>query len=170
MIARANGRIVNITSQGPGVLRWPRQLAVHRSLQGGDHKAHRECGRRDPYRWRPRLSHVDPGLLPIGLTTSAIAGGAPQAPARRSATPGCVTNSPSATAQIPVWPTRLLIRIAAGEADVLSGCHLSVHDDLDQMLALAMRTPQTDIYRLRRTEPATAGSALLPPRILPDRS
>jgi NAD(P)-dependent dehydrogenase (short-subunit alcohol dehydrogenase family) len=167
MIARANGRIVNITSQA-GVLRWPRQTAYAVSKAAIIKLTENVAAeiRTDGV----HVFSVDPGLLPIGLTTSAIAGGA--APGSSEARRDAWLRHQLAVGHgtDPVWPTRLLIRIAAGEADVLSGCHLSVHDDLDQMLALAMRTPQTDIYRLRRTEPATAGSALLPPRILPDRS
>jgi hypothetical protein len=35
----------------------------------------------------------------------------------------------------PALVARLVIRLAAGDADRLSGCHLSVHDDLDTTLA-----------------------------------
>jgi hypothetical protein len=35
----------------------------------------------------------------------------------------------------PTLVARLVIRLAAGYADRRSGCHLSVHDDLDAILA-----------------------------------
>lgn len=35
----------------------------------------------------------------------------------------------------PALAARLITRLAAGHADRLSGCHLSVHDDLDAILA-----------------------------------
>ena len=46
----------------------------------------------------------------------------------------------------PSWPT--LTRLAAGDADRLSGCHLSVHDDLDAILACGEDV--RDRYQLRR--------------------
>ena len=35
----------------------------------------------------------------------------------------------------PALVARLVTRLAAGDADRLAGCHLSVHDDLDAILA-----------------------------------
>jgi NAD(P)-dependent dehydrogenase (short-subunit alcohol dehydrogenase family) len=162
MIARASGRIVNITSQA-GALRWPQQTAYAVSkaaiIKLTENVAAETRAR------RIHVFSVDPGLLPIGLTTSAItAAAAPgSSEARRDA--WLRRQLAAGHGSDPVWPARLVIRIATGEADSLSGCHVSVHDDLDQMLALATCTAQTDIYRLRRTEPAMAGSGLLPPQL-----
>jgi hypothetical protein len=41
----------------------------------------------------------------------------------------------------------LVTRLAAGHADRLSGCHLSVHDDLDAILACGAGV--RDRYQLR---------------------
>lgn len=150
MIARGNGRIVNITSKA-GVQRWPQQSAYAVSkaaiIKLTENLA-AECRSSGVH-----VFSVDPGLLPTGLTTSALA---------ETAAPG------SATARRDAWlrhqlatghgadpaqAARLVVRIAVGEADPLSGCHLSVHDDFDQMLSLAERTADKDIYRLRRTQP-----------------
>jgi NAD(P)-dependent dehydrogenase (short-subunit alcohol dehydrogenase family) len=154
MIAREDGRIVNITSNA-GVYRWPQQTAYAVSkaaiikLTENVAAETRASG--------VRVFSVDPGLLPIGLTTSAIA---------RTAAPG------SGEARRDAWlrrqlaagrgadparAARLVVRIASGAADPLTGCHLSVHDDLDQMLVLAARSPDKDIYQLRRTQPARSG-------------
>jgi hypothetical protein len=43
---------------------------------------------------------------------------------------------------------RLVTRLATGDADRLSGCHLSVHDDLDAILACGPGV--RDRYQLRR--------------------
>ena len=51
-------------------------------------------------------------------------------------------DKPSATAA-----ARLVTRLAAGHADRLSGCHFSVHDDLDAILACGQ--DGQDRYQLR---------------------
>jgi NAD(P)-dependent dehydrogenase (short-subunit alcohol dehydrogenase family) len=150
MASRGAGRIINVTSNA-GVLRWPQSsaYAVSKAAMIKLTENVAEEARRSGV----STFSVDPGLLPIGLSSAAVAG---------TATPG------SGEARRDAWirqqlaadrgadptsVTRLIIRIAAGEADDLSGCHLSVHDDLDTMLALARRQPQRDIYRLRRYHP-----------------
>jgi hypothetical protein len=47
----------------------------------------------------------------------------------------------------PALVARLVTRMATGDADRLSGCHLSVHDDLDAILARGEGT--RDRYQLR---------------------
>jgi hypothetical protein len=49
----------------------------------------------------------------------------------------------------------LILRIAAGDADGLSGRHLSVHDDLDALLARLPEIRDHDLY-VMRTERLTA--------------
>ena len=51
----------------------------------------------------------------------------------------------------------LVLRLAAGDADVLSGRHLSVHDDLDALLSRAGEITERDLYVLR-PEPLTTTS------------
>ena len=48
----------------------------------------------------------------------------------------------------PALAARLVTRLAAGDADQFSGCHLSVHDDLDAILACGEGV--RDRYQLRR--------------------
>lgn len=43
----------------------------------------------------------------------------------------------------------LLLRIATGEVDRLSGRHLSVHDDLDMLLSRTEDVLRDDLYVLR---------------------
>jgi NAD(P)-dependent dehydrogenase (short-subunit alcohol dehydrogenase family) len=154
MIARSTGRIVNITSQA-GALRWPQQTAYAVSKAAIIKLT--ENVATETRADRVHVFSVDPGLLPIGLTAGAIAGSA--APGSGEARRDAWLRHQIAIGHgaDPAWPARLLIRIAAGETDSLSGCHLSVHDDLDQMLALAIRSTPRDLYRLRRTEPPIHG-------------
>ncbi len=44
---------------------------------------------------------------------------------------------------------RLIHRLAAGDADVLSGRHLSVHDDLDALVEHHREVRDRDLYVLR---------------------
>jgi NAD(P)-dependent dehydrogenase (short-subunit alcohol dehydrogenase family) len=150
MIARGNGRIVNITSNA-GVQRWPQQSAYAVSkaaiikLTENVAAETRTSG--------VRVFSVDPGLLPIGLTMSAIAGTAASGSGEARRDAWLRRQLASGHGADPAQAARLVVRVAAGEADPLSGCSLSVHDDLEQMLALAERTQDKDIYQLRRTQP-----------------
>ena len=49
----------------------------------------------------------------------------------------------------PARAAELLLRIAAGDADRLSGRHLDVHDDLDAVLARLPEVREHDLYVLR---------------------
>jgi hypothetical protein len=99
---------------------------------------------------------VDPGLLPIGLTQPAInAAPDPLAP----------PNTPTAWVQAqissgrgadPDQAARLVLRLAAGHGDRLSGRRLAVTDDLDRLLTRFDEIKRGDLYTLRlRTGPLT---------------
>jgi NAD(P)-dependent dehydrogenase (short-subunit alcohol dehydrogenase family) len=150
MAARGEGRIVNVTSKA-GVLRWP-ELSAYAVSKAAVIKLTENLAAETRGSGVGVFS-VDPGLLPIGLSAAAVA---------RTAAPG------SAEARRDAWirrqlaagrgaepaaAARLILRIAAGDADELSGCHLSVHDDLDAMSAQARRSSAGDLYRLRRCKP-----------------
>jgi hypothetical protein len=49
----------------------------------------------------------------------------------------------------PEQAVALVLRLAAGDADALSGRHLSVHDDLDAVLARLSEVHAGDLYVLR---------------------
>ncbi|MCU1609871.1 MAG: hypothetical protein JWM45_1787 [Pseudonocardiales bacterium] len=84
----------------------------------------------------------------------------PPALARR--VPRCLSSSPTADLSDPGAARRpppvgaqphqiaeLLLRIATGEVDRLSGRHLSVHDDLDMLLSLTDDVLRDGLYLLR---------------------
>jgi NAD(P)-dependent dehydrogenase (short-subunit alcohol dehydrogenase family) len=150
MMARGAGRIINITSKA-GVQRWP-QLSAYAVSKAAIIKLTENVAA-ETRGGGVQVFSVDPGLLPIGLSAVAIAGSAPpgSGEARRDAwvrqelALGCGAE--------PAWISGLVIRLASGDADCLSGCHLSVHDNLDQMLAQAAHAPHKDLYRLRRAQP-----------------
>jgi NAD(P)-dependent dehydrogenase (short-subunit alcohol dehydrogenase family) len=151
MAARGAGRIINVTSNA-GVLRWPQSPAYAVSKAATIKLTENVAA--EARRSGVGIFSVDPGLLPIGLSAGAVAGTATpgSSEARRDA--WIRRQLAAGRGAEPASVSRLVIRLAAGDADELSGCHLSVHDDLDTMLALARRRPEQDIYRLRRYQPA----------------
>jgi NAD(P)-dependent dehydrogenase (short-subunit alcohol dehydrogenase family) len=148
MAARGEGRIVNVTSKA-GVLRWPQMSAYAVSkaavIKLTENLAAETSGS------GVGVFSVDPGLLPIGLSAAAVActatPGTPEA--RRDA--WIRQQLAAGHGAEPASAARLIVRIAAGDADELSGCHLSVDDDLDIMRARARHARGGDLYRLRRS-------------------
>jgi len=45
-----------------------------------------------------------------------------------------------------------VLRLAAGDCDSLSGCHLTVHDDLEALIDRALEISRDELYTLRRAE------------------
>ncbi|MDP8932225.1 MAG: SDR family oxidoreductase [Actinomycetota bacterium] len=146
MLTRGVGRIVNITSQA-GVFRWPQASAYAVSKAAVvKFTENLACETR---RSGIRVFSVHPGLVAIGLSEEALAGNAPDhtpeghlhAWIRQELTEGRGAD--------PAWAGELVVRLGAGEADELSGCHVSVHDDLDAILARIDQVRRDDLYVLR---------------------
>ncbi len=144
MTARGAGRIVNITSQA-GVFRWPQVSAYSVSkaavIKFTENLA-AEAGRSGV-----RAFSVHPGLTPIGLTERALADAAPAGSAEARMYAWVRQELAAGRGAEPALAVRLVIRLATGDADRLSGCHLSVHDDLDAILACGPDV--RDRYQLR---------------------
>ena len=140
------GRIVNLTSQA-GVFRWPWMSAYSVSkaaiVKFTENLGH-ETGRHGI-----SVFSVHPGLLRIGLSVPALTSTAPvdsaeglmHAWVRRELAAGRGTE--------PQQAVELLLRIATGKVDRLSGRHLSVHDDLTTLLSRTEDVLRDDLYVLR---------------------
>jgi NAD(P)-dependent dehydrogenase (short-subunit alcohol dehydrogenase family) len=132
MVARGAGRIVNITSEA-GVLRWPQasaySVAKAAVIKFTENLA-AEAGHADV-----QVFSVHPGVTPIGLTERALAGGAAPGSAEARVYDWIRAELRAGRGADPALAAELVTRLAAGHADRLSGCHLSVHDDLDAILA-----------------------------------
>jgi NAD(P)-dependent dehydrogenase (short-subunit alcohol dehydrogenase family) len=145
MIARRRGRILNITSQA-GTYRWPTVSAY--SVSKAAVAKFSENLALEARRHGVIVFSVHPGLLPIGLSERAFAVDPAvgshlwriqrwvqhEISAGRGADPGAAIH--------------LIVRLAAGGADALSGRHLSVHDDLDTLLARVATVEHDDLYLL----------------------
>ena len=153
MIARGGGRILNITSQA-GAYRWPMVSAY--SVSKAAVAKFSENLALEARRHGVIVFSVHPGLLPIGLAESAFtvepAVGSPEWRvlqwAREEIRAGRGAD--------PDVAVRFILRLAAGDADALSGRHLSVHDDIDTLLAEIATVEGHDLYLLhpRRLPPA----------------
>jgi NAD(P)-dependent dehydrogenase (short-subunit alcohol dehydrogenase family) len=144
MTARGSGRIVNITSEA-GVFRWPQVSAYSVSkaavIKFTENLAAEAGGH------GVRAFSVHPGITPVGLSERALAGVAPPGSAEARIHAWVRGELRAGRGAEPALVARLVIRLAAGDADRLGGCHLSVHDDLDAILA---RGPDVrDRYQLR---------------------
>jgi hypothetical protein len=156
MVARRRGRIINITSQA-GVHRWPLVSAYSVSkaavVKLTENLAH------ETERYGIAVFSVHPGLLPIGLSVTVTDHPATDPYEHRVAEWTRNELSEGRGAQ-PAQAVELILRLAVGDGDCLSGLHLSVHDDLDSVLARQPEVRARELYVLRpsRLDDATPRS------------
>ncbi len=147
MIARRRGRIVNITSRA-GVYRWPMLSAY--SVSKAAVVKYVENLAQETKRYGIAVFSLHPGLLPIGFGELALAAADVPAPGPHAAVGDWFREEmASGRGADPAKAVELLTRLAAGEADVLSGRHLTVDDDLDDLLARIEEVRRADSYLLR---------------------
>jgi NAD(P)-dependent dehydrogenase (short-subunit alcohol dehydrogenase family) len=164
MTARGTGRIVNITSDA-GVYRWP-QVSAYSVSKAAVIKFTENLAA-EANRSGIRAFSVHPGLTPIGLSERALASDAPPGSAQARMHAWVRRELQAGRGAEPALVASLVTRLAAGDADRLSGCHLSVHDDLDAILACGQGV--RDRYQLRRagTPKHSAGLRVIVPPHLP---
>jgi NAD(P)-dependent dehydrogenase (short-subunit alcohol dehydrogenase family) len=155
MVERRRGRIINITSQA-GAHRWP--LVSGYSVSKAAVTKLSENLAHETARHGISVFSVHPGLLPIGMSETMAA--------REAATVYEEHIRQWADIELrtgrgadPDRAVGLILRLAAGDGDALSGRHLSVHDDLDSLLARVAEVRDHDLYVLRpdRLPRAAAG-------------
>jgi NAD(P)-dependent dehydrogenase (short-subunit alcohol dehydrogenase family) len=146
MIPAGRGRIINITSYA-GVYRWP-LLSAYAASKAALVKLTESLAEET----RPHgvsVFSVDPGLLPIGLGEAAL-----KASAGRETPEGRVQRwirdqLAAGRGADPEEAARLIIALASGRADRLSGRHLSVTDSLDALLPRIDQIERDDLHTLR---------------------
>jgi NAD(P)-dependent dehydrogenase (short-subunit alcohol dehydrogenase family) len=156
MTARGAGRIVNITSEA-GVFRWP-QVSAYSVSKAAVIKFTENLAA-EASRSGVRAFSVHPGLTPIGLSERALAGAAPPGTAEDRAYAWVRGQLGAGRGAEPALVARLVTRLATGDADRLSGCHLSVHDDLDAILACEPGVREHYQLRLTSRLPVRAASS-----------
>jgi NAD(P)-dependent dehydrogenase (short-subunit alcohol dehydrogenase family) len=146
MIPAGGGRIINITSYA-GVYRWP-LLSAYAASKAALVKLTETLAEET----RPHgvaVFSVDPGLLPIGLGEAALrATAGRQTPAGR--VQGWIRDQFAAgRGADPEQAARLIVALASGHADRLSGRHLSVTDNLGALLPRIDQIERDDLHTLR---------------------
>jgi NAD(P)-dependent dehydrogenase (short-subunit alcohol dehydrogenase family) len=154
MVAAGYGRVINITSYA-GVHRWP-LVSAYAAAKAALVKLTETLAEEV----RPHgvsVFSVDPGLLPLGLSdvaTSSTAG--PDTPEGRVF--GWIRGELAAgRGSDPRQAGRLIVSLASGHADVLSGRHLSVRDDLAELLQQIDAIRRNDLHTLRLRTGADGG-------------
>lgn len=146
MVARRRGRIVNVTSHA-GAYRWPLLSAY--SVSKAAVIKYTENLAQEAKRYGIAVFSVHPGILPIGFGEQAFAAPAPGDEASGGMRDWFRGELEAGRVAQPHQVAELVIRIAAGDADQLSGRHLTVHDDLDEILESLDDVRTDDIYLLR---------------------
>ena len=145
MIAGGHGRIINLTSEA-GAHRWP--LVSGYSVSKAAVVKLSENLARETIRHGVSVFSVHPGLLPIGMGET-MAAQAPNSAHELAIRDWTMRQLAAGRGADPAKAIDLLVRIAAGDADRLSGRHLSVHDDLDALLRRVDEVRAGDLYVLR---------------------
>lgn len=144
MVARRRGRIINVTSQA-GAHRWPLVSAYSVSKAAvtklSENLAHETA------QYGVSVFSVHPGLLPIGMSTSVI-DALPTTTHEARIRVWTMNELQQGRGADPDQAVELILRVAAGDADALTGRHLSVHDDLDSLLARRDEVLAKDLYML----------------------
>jgi len=145
MVARRRGRIINVTSQA-GAYRWPLVSGYSVSkaavVKLSENLAH------ETSRHGISVFSVHPGLLPIGMTTT-VADSVPTSAHADHVRRWALDQLAEGRGAEPEAAIELILRLAAGDADSLTGRHLSVHDDLDALLARLPEVRSQDLYVMR---------------------
>jgi acyl-CoA synthetase (AMP-forming)/AMP-acid ligase II/NAD(P)-dependent dehydrogenase (short-subunit alcohol dehydrogenase family) len=147
MVARRRGRIVNITSEA-GVYRWPSVSGYAVSKAAVVKFTENLAVETRPF--GVSVFSVHPGILPIGLGEAALANTAPCDSPQGRMHAWIRAQLDGGRGATPASASELVVALATGRGDPLSGRHLSVHDDLDGLLSRFDQVARDDLYLLRR--------------------
>jgi NAD(P)-dependent dehydrogenase (short-subunit alcohol dehydrogenase family) len=155
MVSRRRGRIINIGSHA-GVFRWPNASAYAISKAAMIKLTENLAA--ETRKFGVAVFTLNPGIVTIGLTDQAMAmADLPDSPATRAAA-WIRAEVAEGRAVPPERSADLLVALASGRADALSGRYLTVHDDLDAYIARAEEIERDDLYTLRLREHVGPGS------------
>ncbi len=146
MIRRGDGRIINIVSNA-GVHRWPTCSAYSVSKA-----AVVKLTENLAVEARSRSIAVfafHPGLLEVGLGEQAIQMQAASGSAADRAAAWIRSEFAAGRSVDPLRAAEFLVMLASGRADGLSGCYLTVLDDLQALRARAEQIRRDDLLTLR---------------------
>jgi NAD(P)-dependent dehydrogenase (short-subunit alcohol dehydrogenase family) len=157
MVPRRRGRIVNIVSSA-GALRWPTVsgYAVSKAalikLTENLAAEVRDAG--------VSVFSVHPGILQLGLTEATLRSGAPAASPEGRIAAWFREQIAEGRDVAPERSVRLVLAVASGRADGLSGRYLSAEEDLEALLGMVDDVRRGDLYVLRLRASRDGSSAL----------
>jgi NAD(P)-dependent dehydrogenase (short-subunit alcohol dehydrogenase family) len=146
MVAAGRGRIINVTSHA-GVYRWPLLSAYATSKAALVKLTETLAEEARPY--GVSAFSVDPGILPIGLGGAALDSTADRRTPEGRVSGWIRDQLTSGHGADPDQAADLVIALAGGHADRLSGRHLTVTDNLDGLLRRIDQIERDDLHTLR---------------------
>jgi NAD(P)-dependent dehydrogenase (short-subunit alcohol dehydrogenase family) len=151
MVVRRAGRIVNVSSNA-GAFRWP--LASAYAVSKSAVIKFTENVARETKHLGVKVFAIHPGLLPIGMTETALDAPVPAESSAGRIAAWARQRIDEGHGSTPEAAVELVLLLAAGQADALSGCYLTVHDDLEAILTRAQEVRANDLYTLQLRRPA----------------
>jgi NAD(P)-dependent dehydrogenase (short-subunit alcohol dehydrogenase family) len=150
MVARKSGRIVNVSSNA-GIYRWP-YLSAYATSKAAVIKLTENLAV-ETKKHRVKLFAIDPGMLRVGMTKALLeADIPPDHPAALIAS--WFRQQLESGREMPLARGAELVGfLASGRADALSGCYLTVYDDVDALVEQAPSIKRGELYTLRLREP-----------------
>jgi NAD(P)-dependent dehydrogenase (short-subunit alcohol dehydrogenase family) len=147
MVERERGRIINVASDA-GAYRWP--LVSQYSVAKAAVIKLTENLAAETRRHGIAAFAIHPGLVRVGLTELSLNGKAADGSAEASVHAWVRRQVERGLAVEPDRVCDLVVRLASGEADELSGRYITVHDNLEDLLAQAENIRRSDSHVLRR--------------------
>jgi NAD(P)-dependent dehydrogenase (short-subunit alcohol dehydrogenase family) len=150
MVTRGSGRVVNISSNAD-VTRWPTVSAY--SVSKAAVVKLTENLAAETRRQGISVFSVHPGLLPIGFSETALSSAEPPSDDAGSSYERRVygwirRELDEGRGADPARAVEMILGLASGRYDALSGRQLSVHDDLDAILARIDDVRERELYVL----------------------
>jgi NAD(P)-dependent dehydrogenase (short-subunit alcohol dehydrogenase family) len=149
MVARKSGRIVNMASNA-GVYRWP-YLSAYAVSKAGMIKLTENLAV-ETKKHRVKLFAIDPGMIRVGMTRALLEQEIPPGhPAEIIAS--WFRQEMAGGREVPLARgAELVALLASGRADALSGCYLTVYDDIEALVEQAPSIKRAELYTLRLRE------------------
>ena len=148
-VERRSGRLVHLTSNA-GVFRWP-YASAYSVAKAGVIKLVENLAV-ETRKFRICVFSIDPGLLRVGMTDSLL-----HAPVAPDSPVGIIgewfKQQLESGREVDVdRGADLVAFVASGAADVLSGRHVTVYDDVESLVVRAREIQRDDLYTLRLRE------------------
>jgi NAD(P)-dependent dehydrogenase (short-subunit alcohol dehydrogenase family) len=147
MVEHRSGRIINVASDA-GAYRWP--LVSQYSVAKAAVIKLTENLAAETRRHGIAAFAIHPGLVRVGLTELAMDGNAAEGSPEASVHAWIRGQVEEGHGVEPERACDLVVRLASGEADALSGRYITVHEDLEDLVAQAETIRRRDALVLRR--------------------